>query len=94
MKFPRPFISCSLASCILIIVGCSPSAKKPEPASNQTQEPVVPVFHVDPSTASSISGTIRYLGPKPAAKKIDMSEDPACVAAHQGKAIDRSESVV
>ena len=90
MKFPRQFTSCFLASCILIIVGCSPGAKKPEPASNQVQEPAVPAFHVDPTTAGSISGTIRYLGPKPAPKKIDMSEDPACVAAHQGKAVDES----
>ena len=89
MNFPRLFTSCSLAS-YLLIMGCSPGAKKAEPAPTQAQEPAVPAFHFDPTTAGSISGTIRYLGPKPAPKKIDMSEDPACVAAHQGKAVDES----
>ena len=90
MKFPRQYTSCFLALCFLIVVGCSPGAKKPEPTSNQAREPAVPAFNVDAATAGSISGTIRYLGPKPAPKKIDMSEDPACVAAHQGKAVDES----
>jgi len=50
----------------------------------------MPAYHVDPQTAGSISGTIRYTGKRPVAKKIDMSEDPACVEAHQGKAFDES----
>jgi hypothetical protein len=47
-------------------------------------------FHVDPSTAGSIEGSVRYTGPAPVAKLIDMSEDPACVAAHKTKAHDES----
>jgi hypothetical protein len=45
---------------------------------------------VDPLTAGSISGTIRYTGKKPHPAIIDMSEDPACVEAHRGKPIDES----
>lgn len=89
MKQIHPIASCCMTSCLLLIAGCSPSAKKTEPAP-QSQQPVVPAFHVDPATAGSISGAIRYSGPRPAQKKIDMSEDPACVAAHQGKAVDES----
>jgi len=50
----------------------------------------VPVFHVDPATAGSISGEIRYTGKRPVRKAIDMSNDPACVEAHHGKAVDES----
>ena len=50
----------------------------------------MPVFHVDPATAGSISGEIRYTGKRPVRKAIDMSNDPACVEAHHGKAVDES----
>ena len=49
-----------------------------------------PVFRVDPLTAGSISGTIRYAGKRLRPTIIDMSEDPACVEAHRGKSIDES----
>jgi plastocyanin len=70
---------------LTIASGCSPSAKQAAPA-----EPVIPAYHVDPATAGSISGTIRYTGKRPAPKIIDMSNEPACVQAHKGKAVDES----
>jgi plastocyanin len=82
--------SCCIAGSVIVAIGCSPAAKKAEQPAAQAQQPALPAFHVDLATAGSISGTIRYIGPRPAPKKIDMSEDPACVAAHQGKAIDES----
>jgi plastocyanin len=85
-----PFISCCVASCILMVMGCSPGAKKAEQSPNHAQESAPPAFHVDPLTAGSISGAIRYTGNRPAQKKIDMSGDPACVEAHHGKAVDES----
>jgi plastocyanin len=45
---------------------------------------------VDPATAGTISGTVRFLGTASRPKAIDMSEDPACVEAHHGKAFDES----
>jgi plastocyanin len=89
MKQIRPIVFCCLASCI-VIMGCTPAVKKTEQSPGQAQQHAVPAFHVDPATAGSISGTIGYTGPRPTPKKIDMSEDPACVAAHQGKAFDES----
>lgn len=50
----------------------------------------MPVFHVDPATAGSISGEIRYTGKRPVREAIDMSNDPACVEAHHGKAVAES----
>jgi plastocyanin len=74
-----------------LMTGCNSkptetSATKPA-ATTATAEPV---FTVDAATAGSVSGTIKYTGAKPKPKLIDMSSDPACVAAHKGKAMDES----
>jgi plastocyanin len=37
-----------------------------------------------------VTGQILYKGKRPAPKSIDMSEEPACVEAHKGKAYDES----
>jgi plastocyanin len=77
---------CSLA--MAMFLGCSPNAKKAAPVAEQ--QPAIPLFHVDPATAGSISGTIRFTGQRPVLKPIDMSNEPACVEAHKGKAYDES----
>jgi plastocyanin len=56
----------------------------------QASQPAVQYFKVDPATAGTIHGTIHFTGKKPVSKLIDMSEDPACVEAHKGKAYDES----
>jgi len=87
MRHTRHFIFPCLASCLLLAAGCKPGANPP--ASSAT--PAEPsAFHVDPATAGSLSGVLRYTGKRPLAKSIDMSEDPACVEAHHGKAVDES----
>ena len=73
-----------LSLCLACAVGCSPKTQPP------SQPPPPPAFHVDPATAGSISGTIRFTGRKPVPKKIDMSNEPACVEAHKGRAVDES----
>jgi plastocyanin len=76
---------CGVAA--LLLAGCtgkpSTEAAKPVPAA-----PVY--FKVDPQTAGTITGQIRFVGKRPAPKAIDMSEEPACVAAHHGKAHEES----
>jgi len=72
------------------MAGCSRKAETTAQPDQKHQEVVVPAFHVDPLTAGSISGTIRYIGKRPARKSIDMSNDPACVDAHHGKAFEES----
>ena len=77
-----------LAGGVWVLCGCS---KKP--VSTEIAVPkqaAVDYFKVDSATAGSVTGRIRFTGKKPAAKVIDMSEDPACVEAHQGKAYDES----
>jgi plastocyanin len=78
-------ISCAL----VLLAGCSTTkTKAPESATKAASAPVY--FKVDPKTAGTLSGRIRYLGKKPSRTLVDMSEDPACVEAHHGKAYDES----
>lgn len=66
------------------LAGCgSPSA----PRTEQKAAPPV-YFRVDAATAGAVEGKVRFTGRKPVLKPIDMSEDPACMEAHKGKAFD------
>ena len=62
-------------------------------AAEEMQEAAAPAYQVDPLTAGSISGMIRYIGKRPLPKKIDMSGDPACVEEHHGNALDEPLAV-
>jgi hypothetical protein len=89
MKFKIKFLFVMLAGS-LAITACSRQDKPAAPAAKHPMEPLIPAFHPDPATVGSVSGSIRFSGKMPAAKPIDMSEDPACVAAHHGKPVDES----
>jgi hypothetical protein len=89
MKFAN---SLTLCCAVALIIGCSQKTKT-EPAAGNTVQPATSFFKVDSSTAGSVTGTVRYTGKKPSHKMIDMSEDPACVEAHHGKAYDESLAV-
>ena len=74
-----------------VLAGCNKATQTAAPAAPLEVKAIEPpAYQVDASTAGDIHGTVRYEGPRPAAKLIDMSEDPACVAAHKGKAHDES----
>lgn len=88
MKTSRSLASCCLLSWLLAMAGCSHKGETTAQPDQKAQGAVVPVFHVDPVTAGSISGEIRYTGKRIARKAIDMSNDPACVEAHHGAAFD------
>jgi plastocyanin len=76
---------------MIVLSGCSKAPT--EPTKTEAKAPPPPsYFKVDPSTAATVTGTIRFTGKKPPAKPIDMSSDPACVEAHHAKA--RDESIV
>jgi plastocyanin len=70
---------------LVVMVGlaaCSESSAPPQPA-------VVPT-PVDPATAGTIHVNVRYQGPVPAPKKIDMSSAAQCAAAHPEPVTDGS----
>ena len=73
----------------LLATGCS-GKPKTETSAAPAAAPKVAYYKVDPATAGSVHGIIRFVGKKPTAKLIDMSEDPACVEAHHDKAYDES----
>jgi plastocyanin len=79
------FLCCAM----VLAAGCSGKPKVEQTATPAAQ-PAVTYFKVDPAAAGSVSGTVHFTGKRPARKLIDMSEDPACVEAHQGKAYDES----
>jgi plastocyanin len=79
----------SVCSALALFAGCKGSTPAAPPAATATTPPPV-YFKVDPATAGVLSGTIHFTGKRPARTPIDMSEDPACVAAHHGKPYDES----
>jgi plastocyanin len=80
----------ALTFAALLLSNCSGT----KPAETKAPEPAAPVyFKVDPSTAGTITGTVKFTGRKAARKPVDMSNDPACVEAHHGKPYDQSEVV-
>ena len=90
MKVTRVLAAQFVTLLLLVPLACSHDAQSPTASSEAPQRAAIPAFNVDPATAGSITGVIRYKGPRPARKLIDMSEDPACVEAHHGKAYDES----
>jgi plastocyanin len=81
----------ALFCAMALLAGCSGNkteTKEPQAKSKPVAAPSY--FKVDPGTAGTLTGTIRYTGRRPVRKRIDMSGDPACVEAHHGKAYDES----
>jgi hypothetical protein len=79
----------ALCSAVALLAGCSGKSKTEAPPV-PTPAPAPVYFHADPATAGSVTGTILFKGKKQAPKVIDMSEEPACVEAHHGRAYDES----
>src|ERR1700754_3877736 len=85
----RPNYFLTLCCAAALIAGCSAKDKTETPKAAPTV-PTPNYFKVDPETAGTVTGRILYKGKPPAPKAIDMSEEPACVEAHRGKAFDES----
>ena len=67
--------------CLLILLGlslsiaCNKSDTPAAPASDHSQTKATPI---DPATTATIQGIVNFEGTAPAAKAIDMSNDPGC----------------
>jgi len=62
---------------VLALAGCSKQEEAPsEPAP--TAAPAAKATPIDPATVATVTGTIKLDGAAPKARKIDMSQDPAC----------------
>jgi len=72
-----------LAICILpglaLMVGCGKKETAEEqPAAPAAAAPAPAATPIDPATAASVSGTVKFDGAAPKAAKIDMSQDANC----------------
>src|SRR5580658_6849750 len=75
-----------LAICILpglvLLAGCGKKEAEEQPGAPAASAPAPAATPIDPATAASISGTVKFDGPPPKAAKIDMSQDPNCAGAN------------
>ncbi len=69
---------------LLLISSCNTNQSSNTAAQRQASTTATST-PIDPATVASVSGTIRFDGPVPAPKKIDMSQDPACTGSNQGE---------
>jgi plastocyanin len=74
----------------VLLIGCNKS--NTEQSSNSTEEKASTAASpaaspIDPSTAATVSGTVKFDGTAPKPAKIDMSQDPACKGSNEAEAI-------
>ena len=71
---------------MVLLAGCG---KKEETAEQPAAAPAAApaATPIDPATAATVTGTVKFEGTAPAAVKIDMSQDPACKGANTSEAV-------
>ena len=82
----------SRSSIVAIIVAMIVAAGCAKPPQEQSA-PKPAYFKADPSTAGSVSGSVKFAGKKPPAKKIDMDEDPKCASLHKTAVMDGAAEI-
>jgi len=77
-KSKLPLVALIALGLLLLLGACSKSSN--ETAENNSEQPATQqaAQPVDPATAATISGTVKYTGPVPKPVRIDMSQDPSC----------------
>lgn len=74
LRWARPAALC-LSVPLLALAGCG---KKNAAPSATPEKSSVQYSQIDPATAGTVAGTIRFSGKAPAPVAIDMAQDPAC----------------
>jgi plastocyanin len=79
----------TLALCaVLLTVACNKKEEQPANSMSNTAAPApAPATPIDPATAATVSGTVKFDGAAPKAAKIDMSQDPACKGMNEAEAV-------
>jgi plastocyanin len=68
---------------LLALLACSKKQERPV----AERAPAQPATPIDPATAGTINGTVKFDGPAPKMQMIDMSQDPGCKGANQGESL-------
>src|SRR5258705_12648619 len=63
---------------LLLLAGCGKKEEQPTATPAASAPAAAPATPIDPATAASISGTVKFEGEARKAAKIYMSQDPAC----------------
>jgi plastocyanin len=82
------FLLCLLA--LWLLVGCSKKETTNEEqgtSSSSEAKPAGTSAPIDPATAATVSGAVKFDGTAPKAGKIDMSQDPACKGTNTAETI-------
>jgi len=73
---------------LVLLAGCGKKETTEEqPPAGGAPAAAPAATPIDPATAASVSGTVKFDGAAPAAVKIDMSQDPACKGANTAEAV-------
>jgi plastocyanin len=79
------FVYAILLASVLFVTGCTKTATPSPTAATSAAQPAATV--IDPATAASISGVVRFTGTAPAPQKIDMSADSGCKGQNQSETV-------
>src|SRR5262249_40700410 len=73
---------------LLLLAACSKKENEEQPTSPTSEaQPAATSAPIDPATAASVSGTVKFDGTAPKPAKIDMSQDPACKGGNEAETI-------
>jgi plastocyanin len=78
------FIVVLLLVSALFVVGC----KQTTPPVSKPNEPAL--FKVDPATAGTLKGSVKFTGKQPVPKSVKMDQDPLCAQLHKTDVVDDS----
>ena len=80
MKTNKWLVFCVLSSLVLS-AGCGKKEEE-QPAAPAAATSAPAATPIDPATAGSVSGTVKFDGAAPRAAKIDMGQDPNCAGSN------------
>jgi plastocyanin len=79
--------SLSVLLAVVLLAGCGKKETAEEQPAAPSPAAAPAATPIDPSTAASISGTVKFDGAAPKAAKIDMSQDPNCAGSNTAENI-------
>jgi plastocyanin len=68
----------SLCLLAVLLVACSKKENTEQASNAPAEKSAAPAAAIDPATAATVNGTVKFDGTAPKPTKLDMSQDPAC----------------